>query len=593
MMRPMRSAVRTGTAVATACVAGLLCVQNGGGLARPVEAHVQQLAGSADGGWNAAAVRALLDEYCVTCHNARTKTAGLTLDTLDLEHLGADVETWENVIRKLRVRLMPPAGVRRPEQAATAAMVSWLETSIDAHAATAPDPGRPVVQRLNRREYGNAVRDVLGLDIDVTELLPADNTGYGGFDNIGSVLSSSPGLLERYIIAAQRVSTRALGASDLSPAYATYGFPGADPQSSRPSNEFPAGSRGVSVRHEFPADGEYEIKIEMAGRGSRITGIDEIVTTSTVDLRLDGERMQLFVLGGQESQSGDEERRRRLVGEVVDENIIALRRPVRKGTRVVSIVFPETVWMTEGIGPSRMPAGRGRRGTSQIDGKVETHVLSLRIDGPFAALPSGERGAAWQRIMVCQPRAEGEEIGCARSILSTLARRAYRRPVTDDDVEPLISFFRSGRTRGGFEAGIQRALEALLVDPEFLFRVEQTPANAGRVYRISDLDLASRLSFFLWSTVPDDELLDLAERGRLGESGVLESQVQRMLRDERATDLTHNFFGQWLGYDGIASVAPDRETFPDFESSLRAAFQQETDLFLLAQIQEVAAFWIS
>ena len=582
MFTHVLSAVRTGTAVAMVGLTGMLCVQHGG-LALPVEAQAQPPAGTAVGVWNAAAARALLDNYCVTCHNVRSKTAGLTFDTLDLENLGAHVETWEKVIKKLRVRLMPPVGVRRPEQAATAALVSWLETSIDAQAATAPDPGRPVVQRLNRREYGNAIRDVLGLDIDVTELLPADNTGYGGFDNIGSVLSSSPGLLERYIIAAQKVSTRALGVADLDPSYGTYGFSKFDPQISRPNNDFPAGTRGVSVRHEFSADGEYDFTIEMDGRGSRISGIDEIVKTSTLDLRLDGQRARLFVLGGQD---GADDGRQRLVGEVVDENILTVRLPVTQGTRIVSMVMPESVWMTEGVGPSRMPAGKGGRQTSEFSGKAETLVTSLRIEGPFAAVPSGERGVAWQRIMVCQPRAESEEIGCARKILSTLARRAYRRPVTDTDVEPLIGFFRIGRARGGFEAGILRALEALLVDPAFLFRIEQTPADAGRAYRVSDLDVASRLSFFLWSSVPDDELLDLAERGRLQEPGVLPSQVQRMLRDERASVLTRSFFGQWLGYNGITSAAPDRQVFPEFESSLRAAFQQETDLFFRAQIQE-------
>jgi mono/diheme cytochrome c family protein len=538
---------------------------------------------------DAVSARALVDQYCVTCHNQRTKTGGLALDGLDVSRPSASADTWERAIRKLQARMMPPAGAPRPDHATLDGLVHWLETEIDRDAARSPNPGRPTAHRLNRLEYGNAIRDILRLDVEVADLLPADNAGYG-FDNIADVLSSSPGLLERYMIAAQKISRQLVGKPDLRPSNETYRFPIYDPQEARPSDEFPAGGRGVSARHMFPADGQYRFEIRMHGAGTNIRGIDAITPVSTIDLRVDHERVQLLTIKRADKEITNVAGGKQNIGEVVDSNVFTLAAPIKAGLHTVSVILPESVWMTEGEGPSRLPPGSsaystngsGRRG----DIRVQTAVDHLRIEGPFDAQPEQGRSAAWRQLMKCTPRDRAEETACARTILLNVTRRAYRRPVTDKDVQPLLGFFRAGRDEGDFETGIQRALEAVLVDPEFLFRVEQAPSAAGRVYRIPDLDLASRLSFFLWSSVPDDELLNIAAQGRLRQPGVLRRQVVRMLKDDRADALLSNFFGQWLGIRAIGTVTPDRQAFPEFASDLRAAFQEETRLFLRAQVHE-------
>jgi mono/diheme cytochrome c family protein len=530
--------------------------------------------------WNAEISRALLDKYCVICHNARVKTGGFVLEGMPLDNLSANAETWEKVIRKLRAGLMPPAAARHPERREADAFVSWLETSIDTAAAKSPDPGTAVVHRLNRREYRNAIRDLFGLDVDVAEMLPADSIGYG-FDNIGDVLSSSPALMERYLISAQKISTSALDIPDRHVAYNTYKFSGIVPQEGGLNDDLPAGARGVSIRHEFPADGEYEIKIDMPGGFRRATGIGGVVSQTTLDFRMDGDRVKLFTVKQEPA-----DRSRRVVGDVVDDPGYTLRLPVKKGIRVISLVFPEYAWMTEGIGPSRLPRSRGAQGqTSEATGRVDPRIESLSINGPFNAEAPQERGISWHRIMVCQPRTEAEEPACAKRIFTALARRAYRRQVSADDVEPFVAAVHTGRAQGGFEAGVRLGIEKLLVDPEFLFRVEQSPA-AGRTARVSEIDLASRLSFFLWSSVPDEELLNLAERGVLSAPAVIEQQVRRMLRDEKADSLTRGFFGQWLGYTRVTQMTPDRQIYPWFDGYLAEAFAKETDLFLRAQIQE-------
>ena len=520
--------------------------------------------------------RAVLDRYCVTCHNDRLGTANLTLDAADFGHVGDDTEVWEKVIQKLRSGTMPPAGRPRPEPATYEAFAAWLETTIDEAAAAAPRPGRPTARRLNRTEYTNVIRDLLALEIDGRALLPADDMAYG-FDNNADMLPVSSALLERYMSAAAKVSRLAVGDPSIRPSVTTYNVSRLQLQTGQASPDLPFGSRGgVTVPHLFPLDAEYVVTARLRGRRFR--------EPHQLDIRLDGERIGTFTLGGRRRPaSPGATGRSRPSNEPLE---VRLRVPA--GSRQVGVTFVEKMVAPEGVGPARLPVSSisygGVRG-------AEARVEAIDIAGPYAVTGAGDT-ASRRRIFICEPDDDddAQEVeACATEILSALARRAYRRPATEADVQTLLEFYRSGRADvGTFDAGIQFALERVLLDSRFLVRVERDPVDlpADTAYQLTDIEMASRLSFFLWSSLPDDELLDVAIRGDLGDPAVLEHQVRRMLADPRAATLVTNFAAQWLHFRNIRAVAPDVNAFPEFDDDLRKAFQRETELFIEHQLRE-------
>ena len=535
--------------------------------------------------------RALLDRYCVTCHNERLRTAGLELDTADAADVSADPALWEKVVRKLRAGAMPPAPRPRPDAATYVRVIARLESELDAAAAADPNPGRTeAFHRLNRAEYRNVVRDLLALDVDVAELLPADDGSYG-FDNIAGVLGVSPTLLERYLSAARQVSRLAVGNPGLSPTALTFRRSADDAQDARLAG-LPFGTRGgMAIPYNFPVDAEYRIRVRL----SRDTAdnLAPFTDRHELDVSLDGEHLQTFTVGEPApegaSRNGPEYREWRVRQRRVDENWV-LRVPVPAGPRTLRVAFrkktsayPETL---------RQPYLRPYTNTTGGDTRYQPYLESVVITGPYEAsgAPPVVETPSRARIFTCRPPA-GDEVAahaCARDILATLARRAYRRPVTDRDFDVLLAFYDDGMRGGGFEAGIELALRRLLAGPEFLFRVVRDPADAapGTNYRLTGLELASRLSFFLWSSIPDDELLDAAVAGRLHEPEVLEAQVRRMLADERASALVENFAGQWLYLRNVPALVPDENRFPDFGEALRRAMQRETELFVESVMRE-------
>ena len=510
------------------------------------------------------AVGAVLDQYCVTCHNERRRIADLTLDTLDRSDVTADTKTWEKVIRKLRVRAMPPMGRPRPDDATTDAVAAWLETTIDRAAASAPNPGRrPALHRLSRTEYQHAVRDLLALDhlpkeLDIAVMLPADNAT-SGFDNLADLLFVSPTLMERYLGAARKISRLAVGDPTMLPIVDTYRLDRDLVQDGHVEG-LPLGTRGgTRVRTHLPLDGEYLITIEFRSAARE---------PHDVEVSVDGERVRLFTIG-----ENSPERLASGVFTFDADPDLQVRVPLRAGPRDVAVAFlPKSGALPEG----QVRAYRSR--------SRQPAIASLIISGPYGADGAGDTPSRRQ-IFTCRPgtrAAAADEAACARTIMSTLARRAYRRPVRDDDLERLQPFYEQGRLEGGFERGIQRVIERVLVSPEFLFRVERDPAEvaAGGVYRVNALELASRLSFFLWSSIPDDELLDVAIRGELREPAVLVRQVRRMLTDPRSETLVTNFAEQWLFLRDVDAKEPDAGFFPGFDENLRLAFRRETELFV-------------
>jgi mono/diheme cytochrome c family protein len=532
--------------------------------------------------------RALVDKYCVTCHNQRAKTAGLMLDTLDLSDPASAAPTWEKVIRKVRGGLMPPVGTPHPEKAALTGLASYLESSLDRAAAAHPTPGRPVLHRLNRAEYGNAIRDLLALDVDVTSLLPPDDSAYG-FDNIGDVLGVSPVLMERYLSAAWKISSLAVGNPKIRPAKETFRVRG-DLSQDNHIEGLPIGTRGgILLRYHFPVDGEYVISPKLYRETVNI--IRGLETPHDLEITFDGERILLARFGGAEDEkanylnptsAGDELERR-----------FQKRLAVKAGPHAVGVAFVKrssapTVellqpFLRERIDPIT-PVG-----IPELD--------KVTVEGPFNVTGSGDSPSR-RRIFACMPPgpgtpgagpAENDGLACAKTILSTLARRAYRRPVTDAELNRLIGFYQSERKKGGsFDEGIEQALTFVLVSPQFLFRFEHDPdgAAATGVFRISDLELASRLSFFIWSSIPDDQLLNLAIQGKLQNAAVLAQQVKRMLADQRARALGSNFAGQWLYLRNLKSLRPDEDVFPDFDDNLRQALQRETELLFESVVLE-------
>ena len=524
------------------------------------------------------APRAVLQRYCFACHNERTLAGGLALDVLDMNRPGEHPEAWEAVVRKLRTGAMPPAGRPRPDQAAYDQVVAWLETELDRVAFADPDPGRPTLHRLNRTEYRNAVRDLLAVDIDAA-LLPADNAAYG-FDNNADALTLSSALTERYLGAAARIAQMAFGRPRGTPAPETVFVPTDRDQGVRVSDDLPFGSRGgAAFRYYFPADGEYVFQLRPKESG--VAGGFEGVTAEPHELHVafDGNRVWTGVVQRPEGARGNERNRRILES-------LRFRAPVTAGSRLVQVYFTaKTSAYVEDLfdpdlrrDPYRAPNG-------------EPVVSSVTITGPLPGTASAGDSPSRRKLFVCSPAAgaaEEEEAACAREIVSTLARRAYRRPVTEADLEVPLGLYRDGAARGGFEAGVELALRGVLVSPNFLFRFEAQPTavEPGTPYRISDLELASRLSFFLWSSIPDDELVDLAVAGRLHEPAVLEAQVRRLLADPRSRALADNFAGQWLHIRNVAGFQPSPELLFHFDDNLRRAFEQETKLFFESIVRE-------
>ena len=521
---------------------------------------------------SAAAQRSLLDQYCVTCHNQEAKIGGLALDTVDLYRPGDNAETLEKVIRKLRAGMMPPAGSKRPDAATYTVLTSSLESSVDQAAAAKPLVVSPGVHRANRIEYANSVRDLLGLDIDPGAFLPVDDAS-SGFDNMAGALTLSPALVEGYISAAGKIVRLALG-HDTALTEKRYVIPGDRSQEAHVEG-LPLGTRGGAVfTYNFPADGEYGISWYAVRdyNGVLFAGNRK---GEKVELLLDGERIMLFEV----------DQVARITESLNEKNQIRL--PVKAGPHTVGVTFLATTQVP--IDDLNRHYQRSVLESGPLEGfTFSPQIGQVVITGPYKATPAKDLPSR-RKIMVCEPATGSNEIECAKKILSGLARRAYRRPVKTADMEDLLSEYQSGRNQGGdFESGIERALQAILADPEFVFRGEAVPAGVkpGQAYRISDLELASRLSFFLWSSPPDDQLITLASQGKLKEAAVVEQQTRRMLADTRSRALVTNFGGQWLQLRNLANSSPIAFDFPDFDDTLREAFKTETEMLLESIIRE-------
>ncbi|HVH56230.1 MAG TPA: DUF1592 domain-containing protein [Vicinamibacterales bacterium] len=523
--------------------------------------------------------RAVLDTYCTTCHNQRTKTAGLALDTLDVAKVRDNSEVWEKVVRKVRTGAMPPAGRPRPDKITAMNTASWLEAELDSASLAHPNPGRPSLHRLNRTEYRNAIRDLLALDIDAASLLPADNAAYG-FDNIADALSLSPALTERYLGAAARIAQMALARVKETPLPETFFVPTDRDQGTRVSDDLPFGSRGgLSFRYYFPVDGEYafELRLKESGADGGVMGLTD--EPHQLETRIDEAKVWDVTIGAPAPRE-----------------LPSLRfmSRLRAGTHLVEVYFVNktTAYLEDLFDPSQ-------RRDPYREGNGEPAVSAVTVIAPRSVTGSGAPGAdrsagaddspSRRKLLVCEPAgSRSAEAPCAGKIISRLARRAYRRPVTDDDLELPLSLYREGARKGGFESGIELAVRSILVSPQFLFRFENPPQTIApnTPYRITDIELASRLSFFLWSSIPDDELLDLAVKNRLHTPTVLEQQVRRMLANARSGALVSNFAGQWLHTRNVEGFRPSPELLFHFDDSLRQAFERETALFFDSIIRE-------
>ncbi len=520
----------------------------------------------------------LVDRYCLACHSDRTRTADLSLQTINAQPLEANTATWEKVARKLRARQMPPAGGRRPDEADYRTALASLESSLDRLAAANPNPGRTdTFRRLNRTEYHNAVRDLLALEVDVADLLPGDASSYG-FDNI-TVGDLSPTLLERYVSAAEKISQIAVGRAGLAPGGTTVRVR-PDLTQEKHFEGLPVGTRGGAlVPHTFPVDGVYEVGIRLArDRNEHVEGLSG---PQDLELLLDGERLRLFTV-----EPAPYREDQPLNYQPSHDNLDAhlkLRVPVTAGPHAVGVTFPKRPSLL--VETARQPYEA--HFNYYRHPRLQPAVYEVSITGPYDAAGRGDTPSR-QRIFPCRPAHPGEDDACAQRILKTLLRRAYRRPVTDADLEGPLALYRTARDTDGFEAGVEMALAAVLVSPEFLFRIERDPEDVpkGAPYHLGDLQLASRLSFFLWSSIPDAELLDAAERGELGTAAGLERQVRRMLADPRSANLVTNFAAQWLHLRNLDSIAPDMRRFPDFDDNLRQAFRRETEMLVESVIRE-------
>jgi hypothetical protein len=519
--------------------------------------------------------QALVKQYCISCHNARALTGGLSLEGLDPAAAASHSDVWEKVITKLRGGMMPPVGMPRPDEGRLQGFAASLEQRIDAQTLVSPDPGHKPIHRLNRTEYRNAVRDLLHLEVDVMDLLPADDESHG-FDNIAGVLRVSSSLLEQYLTAARRVSSLAVGA-DREVVRRAYRVPPDDSQQDEVDGLGLGTRGGLLFRHNFPQDADYELAIGlMRNFHGYITGLE---FAHRVEIAIDGEQVFVAQVGGEEDNLASD-RNMSAAAEAIHERLKARVR-VAAGPHDVGVTF-----FRRNRAPSDEPLQLHERHHDLQDMNGLPIIDQVTVTGPFDPTGPGDTPSR-QKIFTCRPETPAREDGCARTILTALAQRAYRRPATANDLDPLMELYEAGRAEGStFDAGIEQALRLILASPKFLFRVETPPAAAGAVEPVSDLELASRLSFFLWSSIPDDELLKLAEQDRLDEPAVLQAQVERMLRDPRSRALVDSFASQWLRLRNLRSHTPIARDFPNFDNELREAFRIETELFFQSIIRE-------
>jgi mono/diheme cytochrome c family protein len=518
----------------------------------------------------ASTVPAVVNQYCVGCHNSKTKAGNFAIDTILSSSPEKHAEDWEKVIRKLRVRYMPPVGLPRPDEKTYDSVIASLSASLDTASAAHPDPGRTdTFRRLNRAEYQNAIRDLLALDVDVSGMLPGDEAGHG-FDNV-TVGNLSPSLLEQYLQAAQKIGRLAVGIAPKSPGGDTMTLP-PDLTQEQHFEELPLGTHGGMVVHyTFPQDAEYDFSVRL--QRDRNEHVEGISGAHDVEVMLDGARIKLVTV--RPPPPGNDH-------SVVDKDL-TFRVAVKAGPHEVAATFPRksSSLLESGRQPYEAHFNMDRHP------RITPAIYSISIQGPYNATGAGDTPSR-RRLLVCRPSSAADEDACAKRIFTTLTRRAYRRPVTDSDIQAPMKFFKKARAGTSFDEGIEMGLRAVLVSPEFLFRIEQDPKGAapGAPYRVSDVELASRLSFFLWSSIPDDELLDTAIQGKLRAPGMLERQVRRMLADERSAALVSNFAGQWLYLRNLASSNPDMRLFAGFDDNLRQSFRRETELFFNSIMRE-------
>jgi cytochrome c553 len=526
--------------------------------------------------------RQIIDTYCLGCHSERAKTGGLSLERLDLTRLSPDAETWEKVIRKVRLGVMPPplsqGAARRPEKATLDGLASWLEASLDAAAAATPHPGRPALHRLNRAEYANAIRDLLGLDVDVTTLLPADNSAFG-FDNIADTLGSSPALLQAYLAAARKISAIAVGDPRVDVAGQTY-TARQDLSQGHHLDGLPLGTvGGMAATHTFPTDGDYDFQLRLWR--TNLSAMRGLEYPHDVELALDGQRILLATIGGDEDLVALQ-KNPTAASDAIEAQRLRLRVRVKAGQRRLTAAFLDET-------PATLQTARLQPFIRDFDNPFGAerapHVQSITVTGPFNASPGQPPAAS---VFTCRPRTAAGEPACARRIATTLARRAYRRPLASAEVDTLVAAYTRERAGGSFEMGVEAVLRRILASPSFVFRPEAEPGHVapGASYAIAGLELASRLSFFLWSSIPDAELLDAAIAGRLTRPAVLDAQVKRMLADRKAAALTENFAGQWLYLRNLRGIQPSTDLYPDFDDNLRQAFHAEAELFFSMVVRE-------
>ena len=523
--------------------------------------------------------KAMLDEYCVICHNDKGRSAGLSLENAPLNDITKNAAMWEKVIRKLQARTMPPKGMPMPDVAAYDKLNALLETTLDTAARETPNPGRAPIHRLNRSEYANAVRDLLDLEVDAKELLPPDDES-SGFGNIADVLKVSPSLLEQYLSAARQVSSLAVGDPVTPPVSKLYRVP-PDLAQEVHIEGMPLGTRGgTRMVHNFPLDAEYDFRVSILRNiVGYMTGFE---FPHQLEIAVDGTRVFSAQVGGDEDNKAMDANLG-IAGDAIDARL-RTRVPIKAGPHVVTVAFARknSAESDEPLQPfTRDLDLQNMNGVPVID--------YVEITGPYKGTGSGDTPSR-RRIFACRPAKESDEVPCARKILTALARRAYRRPATDEDLETLLSYYQSARNKPGanFDTGIQNALRLMLASPKFLFRTESDPVNvsSGAAYRVGDIEMASRLSFFLWSSAPDDELLTLATQGKLKDRAVLEAQVKRMLASPKSESLVKNFASQWLFLRNLAAANPDTTVFPNFDDNLRQAFRRETELFFESVMRE-------
>jgi mono/diheme cytochrome c family protein len=557
----------------TACVVWIASV----GVAMP-RASAPQASASDASSTIAAADRGVVDKYCVSCHNQRLKTSGLALDTAELSDVAAHPEVWEKVIRKVGAGMMPPAGVPRPDDAAKRALISRLEGVLDNAAKARPNPGRPLVHRLNRGEYANAIRDLLAVELDVSSMLPPDDSS-GGFDNNADVLGLSPVLLESYLTAAERITALAIGDPKAPPMGELFRVR-QDESQDRHIEGLPLGTvGGILIPTTLPLDGEYQFQVRLFR--TNLGTMRGLEYAHQLEISVNGERVHLASFGGDNEITASSDNPT-ITGDDVDGRF-TVRVPLKAGPAQIGVAFVEKTYALN----TRRLQSYVRSSSDTIDFSGYPHIDEIILTGPFKVTGVGDTPSR-RRIFVCQPKAASEEDGCARKILATLARRAYRGDVSKEDLQTLQDFYQRGRQDGSFDTGIDLALRRMLSSPKFLVRVERDPASlpAGSAYRLSDLEIASRLSFFLWSSIPDDTLLDVASKGGLKTPAGIDQQVRRMLADPKSQAFVDNFVGQWLQLRNLKTKQPNSHEFPDFDDNLRTALGTEAEMFFASIMRE-------